>query len=175
MPTTIPPVKALLSDGEVAWVRRLRPGDVLAVLALHARLSGRVRYFWFFGLGVARLGKLATQLAEDSGVGQTAVGCFVHDRLVGVARYEILADPTQAEIALVVDSRTRTLGVATLLLEQLVISACHEGVRSLVTDVVAESSKMLGVFAALGLPFRIGRGWPERKVTLSLGPTTDHP
>lgn len=175
MSVTTPPVKAVLSDGEVAWVRRLDPGDVVAVLALHARMSGRDRYFWFFGLGTARLSKLAMQLAEDSGVGRTAVGCFVHNRLVGVARYEVLPDPAEAEIALVVDSRTRTYGVATLLLEQLVVSAGHEGVRSFVADVLVQDSRMLGVFAALGLPCHIGRGWPERKVTLSLAPAAEHP
>lgn len=174
MSVTTPPVKALLSDGEVAWVRRLDPGDVVAVLALHARLSGRDRYFWFFGIGTARLGRLATQLAEDSGIGHTAVGCFVHNRLVGVARYEILPDPAEAELALVVDNRTRADGVATLLLEQLVVAAGHDGVRSFLADVLARDSRMLGVFAALGLPCQIGTGWPERKLTLSLAPA-GHP
>ncbi len=175
MSVTTPPVKALLSDGEVAWVRRLDPGDVVAVLALHARLSGRDRYFWFFGLGTARLGRLAMELAQDSGVGHTAVGCFVHNRLVGVARYEVQSDPAEAEFALVVDSRTRTYGVATLLLEQLVVSAGREGVRSFVADVLAQNSRMLGVFAALGLPYHLGRGWPERKIALSLTPAAERP
>lgn len=175
MSVTTPPVKVLLSDGEVAWVRRLDPGDVVAVLALHARLSGRDRYFWFSGLGKARLGRLATQLAEESGVGLMAVGCFVHNRLVGIARYEVLPDPAEAEIALVVDSRTRTQGVATLLLEQLVVSAGHEGVRSFVADVLVQDPRMLGVFATLGLPCHIGKGWPERKLTLSLTPSAEPP
>ncbi|MEU4675072.1 GNAT family N-acetyltransferase [Amycolatopsis sp. NPDC023774] len=175
MSVTTPPVKVLLSDGEVAWVRRLDAGDVVAVLALHAHLSGRDRCFWSFGLGTARLDRLATQLARDSGIGHTAAGCFVHNQLVGVARYQILPDPAQAEIALVVDNRTRTHGIATLLLEQLVVSAGHEGVRSFVVDVLAQDSRMFDVFAALGLPCHIGRGWPERQVTLSLAPAAEHP
>jgi hypothetical protein len=52
---------------------------------------------------------------------------FQHARLVGVAQYEIVDDPAEAEISLIVDGRTSTLGVATLLLEQLVFAAEHEG------------------------------------------------
>jgi hypothetical protein len=97
----------------------------------------------------------ATRLAARSGVGPTAVGCFRHTRPVGVAQYEIVDDPAEAEISLIAESRTPALGVTTLLLEQLVFSAEHEGVRTFGTDVVTENS-MLGVFAALGIPFRAG-------------------
>ncbi|WP_206797655.1 GNAT family N-acetyltransferase [Amycolatopsis sp. MtRt-6] len=156
MTTATPPVQVLLPDGEAAWVRKLEAGDAAAVLALRARLSGRDRHVRFFGLGVAGLAELSTQLSHSSGVGHTAVGCFVHSRLAGVARYDILADPAEAAVALVVDGHGPTLGVAALLLEQLVVSAEHEGVRMLVADTGAENAKMLGVFAALGIPFRPG-------------------
>lgn len=156
MSTVTPPVRALLPDGEVAWVRRLEAHDTAAVLALRARLSGLDRHLMFFGLGVAGLAELSTQLSHSSGVGHTAVGCFVHSRLAGVARYDVLADPAEAEVALVVDGHGPVLGVAALLLEQLVVSAEHEGVRMLVADVDAGNAKMLGVFAALGIPFRPG-------------------
>ena len=156
MSTATPPVRVLLPDGEVAWVRRLEAGDAAAVLALRTRLSGRDRHLRFFGLGAAGLAELSTQLSHSSGVGHTAVGCFVHSRLAGVARYDILADPAEAEVALVVDGHGPTLGVAAVLLEQLVVSAEHEGVRILVADTDAENAKMLGVFAALGIPFRPG-------------------
>jgi hypothetical protein len=52
MTTTTPPVKALLADGEIAWVRRLDSGDITELQALRARLSGRDRYLRFFELGV---------------------------------------------------------------------------------------------------------------------------
>lgn len=55
-----------------------------------------------------------------------------------------------------VDGHGPTLGIAALLLEQLAVSAEHEGVRMLVADVDEGNAKMLGVFAALGIPFRPG-------------------
>ena len=45
--------------------------------------------------------KLAASLSDTPGIGHPVVGCFVHNRLVGVARYEVLTDPAEAEIALV--------------------------------------------------------------------------
>ncbi|MEV4049732.1 GNAT family N-acetyltransferase [Amycolatopsis sp. NPDC049688] len=157
MSTTTPPARALLPDGEVAWVRELEARDAAAVLALRARLSGRHdRHLMFFGLGVAGLAELSAQLSHSSGVGHTAMGCFLHSRLAGVARYDILADSAEAAVALVVDGHGPTLGVAALLLEQLVVSAEHQGVRMFVADVDEGNAKMLGVFAALGIPFRPG-------------------
>jgi GNAT superfamily N-acetyltransferase len=166
--------RVLLSDGEVAWVRGLHPADAAAVRALHAHLSDRDRYYRFFGLGPAGSAKLAAHLSDDSGTGHGALGCFLHDRLVGVAQYEVLEDPAEAEIALVVDAPTRTHGVATLLLEQLIDVAGRKGVRRFVADVLVENSKMLGVFAALGLPIRTSASSPERHVILSLDPTRDY-
>ncbi|WP_328457153.1 MULTISPECIES: GNAT family N-acetyltransferase [unclassified Amycolatopsis] len=159
MTTATPPARALLPDGEIAWVRRLEAGDTADVLALRNRLAGRDRHLGFFGIGAAGLTELATQLSRSSGVGHTAMGCFLHSRLAGIARYDILTDAAEAELALVVDGGTRALGVATLLLEQLVVSAEHEGVRALVVDPGTdgpENAKLLGVFAALGIPLRPG-------------------
>jgi len=82
-------------------VRRVAHGDVTTVPALHARLSGSDRYRRFFRLGVAGPTELAASLSDTPGIGHPVVGCFVHNRLVGVARYEVLTDPAEAEIALV--------------------------------------------------------------------------
>jgi GNAT superfamily N-acetyltransferase len=154
--TATPPVRALLPDGEIAWVRELEAGDTAAVLALRARLAGRDRHLPFPGLDSAGLAELATRLSHNAGVGHTAVGCFLHARLAGVACYDVLADPAEASVALVVDDGTRALGVAALLLEQIAGSAEHEGVRSLVVEGGAENAQLLGVFAAVGIPFRPG-------------------
>lgn len=162
MTATTPPVKALLADGEIVWVRRLEPGDIAELQSLRTRLSGRDRGLRFFGLGDTGLSALAEQLSARSGVGPTSVGCFQHARLVGVAQYEIAGDPAQAEVSLIVDRRAPVLGVATLLLAQLVFSAEHEGVRMFVADAGTEDSMMLGVFSALGIPFQARRNPPPR-------------
>ncbi|WP_409179613.1 GNAT family N-acetyltransferase [Amycolatopsis sp. VS8301801F10] len=162
MTATTPPVKALLADGEIVWVRGLEPGDITEVQSLRTRLSGRDRGLRFFGLGDTGLAGLAKRLSARSGVGPTSVGCFRNARLVGVAQYEIVDDPAEAEVSLIVDRRAPALGVATLLLAQLIFSAEHEGVRIFVAGTGTEDSTMLGVFSALGIPFRAWRNPPPQ-------------
>lgn len=169
--TTETPMRTVLADGGVASVRTLHPTDAAEVLALHLRMTDDDRYLRFFGFGTAMLDKLTTRMSEDSGVRHVGVGCFLRGELVGVAHYEVLADPAVAEVAVVVDGAAQAHGVATALLENLVALARRRGVRQFVAEVLAENSKMLRVFADLGLPFRATWDGPEREVTLLLDPT----
>jgi hypothetical protein len=61
---------------------------VTAAQVLSTHLSDRDR---FFGLGLAGPAKLAAHLSDDSGGGHVALGCFLHDRLVGVAGRAVAA------------------------------------------------------------------------------------
>jgi GNAT superfamily N-acetyltransferase len=124
----------------VVVVRTLNPADAAEVLALHARLTGRDRHFRFFGSGPSGPDEFAARVSDDSGPGHAEVGCFLRGALIGVAHYEVLADPTEAEMGLVVDGEVRTHGVATLLLEHLVSIGRRAGVRKLVAEVLAENS-----------------------------------
>ena len=164
------PARVVLADGEMATVRRLHPADATAVLTLHTTLTERDRYLRFFGPVPSTLDKVATAIAAESGATHAAVGCFLRGALVGVAQYEVLAEPATAEIALVVDGEVRTHGIATLMLEHLVWIARGQGVRKFVAEVLAENSRVIRVFADLGLPFEASRGGPEREVTLLLDP-----
>ncbi|GLY67790.1 bifunctional GNAT family N-acetyltransferase/acetate--CoA ligase family protein [Amycolatopsis taiwanensis] len=158
----------VLADGEVVRVRTLRPADTEEVLALHTGLGERDRYLRFFGPATAGMAALAARVAAETGVGHAAVGAFRGDRLIGVAHYEIVADPTEAEVALAVDGRVQAHGVGTVLLEYLVSIARRYGIRRLIGSVLAENSRMLALFNDLGLPFRTTPGGPERQFVLSL-------
>lgn len=160
--------RALLADGDVVLVRTLHPADTAEVLALHTRLTERDSYFRFFGPRPSTLDKLAGEIAADPGPGHVAFGCYLHDDLVGVAQYEVLKDSTDAEIALVVDGSLRTQGVATLLLEHLVSHGREAGLKRFQAEVLAENSKVIRVFADLGLHFEASVGGPERDIFLSL-------
>lgn len=162
-------VSAVLADGEVVLVRALRPADTDAVLALHAGLDERDRYLRFFGVP-ARLPDLARRIAGTPGPRHGAVGAFRHDQLIGVAHFEVTQDPTEAEVALAVDGGAQTHGVGTLLLEHLASMARHQGIRRFTGEVLAENTRMVRVFADLGLPYEITQGGPERQFALSLQP-----
>ncbi|EWM10250.1 GNAT family N-acetyltransferase, partial [Kutzneria sp. 744] len=164
-------VRALLADGQVALVRRLTPADSGAVRLLHQALPERDTYLRFFTLRPPRLNAFAEHLtAED--VRHATLGAYVDGALVGVATYEVVADPAEAEVALAVDHRQQAHGVGTLLLEHLASLAREHGVRRFVADVLAENAGMLRVFHDLGLPCEVAGAGPEIRVVLPL--TTDY-
>ncbi|NKQ51788.1 GNAT family N-acetyltransferase [Amycolatopsis sp. K13G38] len=160
---------AVLADGEVVLVRPLRPQDTAAVLALHRGLDEHDRYLRFFGIP-GNLDELSARIAAEPGPRHCAVGAFRQRDLVGVAHYEAGAEPTEAEVALTVDSRAQAHGVGTLLLEHLVSLARAHGIRRFTGEVLAENARMVRVFSDLGLPYRMTPGGPERQFVLDLAP-----
>jgi acyl-CoA synthetase (NDP forming)/GNAT superfamily N-acetyltransferase len=162
-------VRALLADGRVALVRRLTPADSEAVCLLHKALPEHDTYLRFFTLRPPRLTTLAEHLtAEDAR--HATLGAYVDGTLTGVATYEVVADPAEAEVALAVDHRQQSHGVGTLLLEHLASLAREHGVRRFVADVLAENTGMLRVFHDFGLPCETVSGGPEVRVVLPLNP-----
>ncbi|WP_328457819.1 GNAT family N-acetyltransferase [Amycolatopsis sp. NBC_00438] len=160
--------RALLADGDVVLVRPLHPADTAEVLSLHTRLTQQDTYFRFFGARPSMVDKLAADMTAETDPGHYAVGCYLRGELVGVANYEQLSDTADAEVALVVDASLRTQGVATLLMEHLVSHARKTGLKRFVAEVLAENSKVLHVFADLGLRFEASVGGPERDVVMVL-------
>ncbi|GAA5152278.1 MULTISPECIES: bifunctional GNAT family N-acetyltransferase/acetate--CoA ligase family protein [Amycolatopsis] len=173
MPPTSAGTSAVLADGEVVFVRPLHPPDTAAVLALHEGLGDRDRYLRFFGLP-SGLDRLCAQIAGEAGPRHAAVGAFRRERLIGVAHFEVSADPTEAEVALAVDGRAQAHGVGTLLLEHLASLARNQGIRRFTGEVMAENNRMLRVFTDLGLPYRMSRGGPEREFVIVLEPGEDY-
>jgi hypothetical protein len=87
-------VRAVLSDGQVVVVRALNPQDQDVVLGLHQTLDGRDRYFRFFGPLPAQVADLVLGMCAPQDARHGSMGAFVGAELVGVAHYEVLADPT---------------------------------------------------------------------------------
>ncbi|WP_027936392.1 bifunctional GNAT family N-acetyltransferase/acetate--CoA ligase family protein [Amycolatopsis sp. ATCC 39116] len=160
-------VAAVLADGEVVEIRPLRPADAPAALALHEGLDERDSYFRFFGLP-GRLDELVARMCAEPGPRRAAVGAFRHGELLGVAHYEVSAEPTEAELALAVGSAAKAHGVGTLLLEHLVALARGQGIRRFTGQVLAENSRMLRVFADLGLPYRVSAAGSECDFSIGL-------
>jgi acyl-CoA synthetase (NDP forming)/GNAT superfamily N-acetyltransferase len=147
-------VRAVLADGRVAVLRSLDPDDQDAVRRLHEDLPERDRYFRFFGGLPPRLGDLVFRMCAPVNTRHGSMAAFLDGDLVGVAHYEVLADPTTAEVALAVANTSQAHGVGTLLLEHLVSLARRYGVRRFVAEVMSENGRMLRVFRDSGLPYR---------------------
>jgi GNAT superfamily N-acetyltransferase len=160
--TTPRGVRALLTDGRVVQVRTLRPADVADVLALHIGLSEKGRYLRFFGNGTAVFGTIARRIARVPDSGHAALGAYLDGRLIGVANYEAVTDPTTAEVALVVDGSVQAHGLGTLLLEHLASVGRRHGVTRFTAEVLAENRRMIQVFLDAGMACRMNADGPER-------------
>jgi acyl-CoA synthetase (NDP forming)/GNAT superfamily N-acetyltransferase len=132
----------------------LTPDDQDAVRRLHEGMPERDCYFRFFGPIPPRLGDLVLRMSAPVNTRHGSMGAFLDGELVGVAHYEVLADPTTAEVALAVSNTSQAHGVGTLLLEHLVSLARRHGVRRFVAEVLSENGRMLRVFRDSGLPYR---------------------
>jgi acyl-CoA synthetase (NDP forming)/GNAT superfamily N-acetyltransferase len=161
-------VRALLADGGVVRIRVLGPSDVDDALELHRRLSERDTYFRFFGFARDFLPVLARRMTRRSDLKHVALGAYQGDVLVGVAHYETLADPHEAEVAFVVDRVVQARGLGTLLLEHLASVARHRGVRRFVAEVLVENHRMIHVIADAGLTYRTRTDGAESEIVIEL-------
>ena len=143
----------ILRDGSTLRLRAPRQDDADRLLAFFGSLSERSLYLRFHGfpsLGPQLVeplldpdwterGALIGALAEEGG-----------ERVIAVANYVRLRDPTLAEAAFAVADENQGRGVGTRLLEQLAERAASVGIERFLAEVLADNRSMLGVFEAAG-------------------------
>jgi len=69
---------------------------------------------------------------------------------VGVARYSVLADPGEAEIALVVEDAWQGRGLGTILLAALLEHAESRGIPRFLAYVLADNHRMMRLIGRVG-------------------------
>ncbi|HET9422913.1 MAG TPA: GNAT family N-acetyltransferase, partial [Nocardioides sp.] len=142
----------LLTDGSLAVIRTLTPGDAAALHELHESASDESVRMRFFSLARRAAHKYVEHVLESPST--LALAAEVHGRLVGLATAEPI-DDRSSEVAFLVDDELRGQGLGTLLLEHLAALARDRGVRRFEAEVLAENSRMLKVFKDAG--FRVER------------------
>ncbi len=118
---------ALLADGRTVEIRRARPEDHHQAERLYEEMSAENLRLRFFGVSRLSGRTAADRLCALPQPGNCALIAAFGGRIVGVAEYEIGADPTSAEIALAVADDFHHDGAGTLLLEHLVHAARQNG------------------------------------------------
>jgi acetyl coenzyme A synthetase (ADP forming)-like protein len=146
-------VDVILRDGSTLRLRPPSEGDADAMLGFFRDLSQQSLYLRFHGF--PRLGpELVEQMIEPDWRERGALlGSLVEDgaeKVVALASYVRLREPTTAEAAFAVADAFQQRGIGTRLVEQLAARAARHGVERFVAEVVADNRKMLGVFEALG-------------------------
>jgi acyl-CoA synthetase (NDP forming)/GNAT superfamily N-acetyltransferase len=166
---TMPDSRALLADGRIVTIRPLGRDDTEQLLRLHTSLPERDRYLRFFTTFLPpNFGALVRRMVATDDAHRSGLGAFFGDVLVGVAHFEVLADPVEAEVALAVDHRQQAHGVGTLLLEHLASAARGRGVQRFVAEVLTENGAMLRVFRDAGLPVTVRPEGSTCHITLRL-------
>lgn len=143
----------ILRDGATLRLRSPRRDDADALVEFFRELSERSLYLRFHGY--PRIGPhLVERLLEPNWSERGAlVATFTEgdeERIVAIANYERLRDPSTAEAAFAVADAYQRRGIGTRLVEQLAERAGREGIERFVAEVLPDNRNMLGVFEALG-------------------------
>ena len=146
-------VDVILRDGSTLRLRPPTENDADAIRGFFGALSQQSLYLRFHGF--PSLGPEVVEQVVDPDWRERGalLGSLVEngsERIVALANYVRLRDPTAAEGAFAVADAYQQRGIGTRLVEQLALRASHHGIERFVAEVVADNRKMLGVFEALG-------------------------
>ena len=146
-------VDVILRDGSTLRLRPPARGDADAILDFFRALSEQSLYMRFHGF--PSLGPEVVEQVLDSDWAERGalLGSLVDDgteRVVALANYARLRDPSVAEAAFAVADGYQRRGVGTRLVEQLAARAARHGIERFVAEVLPDNRRMLGVFEALG-------------------------
>ncbi len=159
----------ILRDGAALRLRSPTPDDEPMIRAFFDALSFESRYLRFHGAGRSDL--VSRDYAHADGEARVSLLAHLGDRVVAVAGYERLNDPTAAEVAFAVADELHGRGLATRMLEQLAEVAAARGVRRFDAEVMAENRPMLHVFTNAGFGVRRASAQGEVHLSLDLRPT----
>lgn len=141
----------VVADQLELLLRPVRPDDKRLLAQAFERLSPETRYRRFF----APLEKLSEQdlryLTEVDHHDHEAIVAVNPENaaIIGVARYVRSDPPTEAEVAVVVGDPWQGHGVATALLQRLVVRAREEGIDGFVALVMSDNDEALDLFRNL--------------------------
>jgi acyl-CoA synthetase (NDP forming)/RimJ/RimL family protein N-acetyltransferase len=152
-PRILPAADVILRDGRTLRLRSPIPSDRGSLTAFLVALSAESMSQRFHAAVRPRAQLIDPYLAPDwveRGALIGVLGEAANERVVGLASYDRLRDPTAAEVAFAVADEMQGIGVGTRLLEQLAVRAAEGGVERLVFEILAGNHRMLAVVADAG-------------------------
>ena len=139
----------ILRDGTTLRLRPPRTQDAEGLVEFLNGLSEQSLYYRFHGFPAVNQKLVAGFLEPDWDERGHLVG-EMDGRVIALASYVRLRDPTAAEVAFAVADAFQRRGIGTRLLEQLAGRAATVGIERFVAEVLAANSQMLHVFEAVG-------------------------
>jgi acetyl coenzyme A synthetase (ADP forming)-like protein len=178
MALALPEIRdVILRDGSTLRLRPPREDDVDSLVDFFRGLSERSVYRRFHGfpsLGPATVVPFVEPDWQDRGSLMGTLSADGSERIVALANFVRLRDPSCAEVAFAVSDELQGHGVGTRLLEQLAELAAEAGISTFVAEVMPDNGPMLRVFADAGFAVsrRLEGGTTE--VRLAIEPTESY-
>lgn len=149
-PGTAPAV--VLRDGSEVRVLPMQDTDSTRLMRFHETLSPETTYLRFFFFHPELTPTEVSRFTHVDHQNREAIVAVVDDAIVGVARFDRLDDPAEAEVAFVVADSWQGRGIGSLLFDRLRGLAVNAGVTRFVADTMAHNRRMLAVFRHAELP-----------------------
>ena len=178
MSLAIDAVDVILRDGGTLRLRPPTPADADALLDFFRALSPESLHKRFHGLPNLRPQLVESLLESDWTERGALLGTLAEDtgeeRVVAIANYVRLRDPTIAEAAFAVADADQRRGIGTRLLEQLARRAAAAGIERFLAEVLPDNRGMLRVFEHVGFQLKRERESGVVEVELQLAPTEQY-
>jgi len=142
-------------DGIRVSVRPLRHSDEEGWIEFVNSLSPDSSYHRFFEVMSKVSHREAGHYLDIDQMGRMALVAAVHDangdKIVGIARYELVPNTEMAEFAIVIADDMQDKGIGMFLLRRLAEFAESKGIKEFVAEVLQDNERMMEVFRESGL------------------------
>jgi len=162
-----------LTDGGTVHIRPVRPSDAPLVEAFHNRQSRESIYFRYFSPMPRLSARELDRLTKVDYLDHLSLVAMLGGEIIGMAGYDRWTGRDEAEVAFITDDAHHGRGLATVLLEWLVVAAREVGFRGLTAQVLPSNRGMLAVFHQVGFEATSSFGDGVIEVKLGLEPTPE--
>jgi len=143
-----------LSDGGITHVRPIRPDDVARLAAFHERQSSESIYYRFFSPRPKLTARDLERFTHIDYLDRMAFVALLGDDMIGMASYDRTRYRRDGELSFIVDDAHQGRGLATVLLEYLLVAARENGLSGLTAVVLPSNQRMISVLRSAGFETR---------------------
>ncbi len=141
-----------LHDGTTVRMHQMHADDAAGLLRFHGTLSPETTNLRFFTVHPELSASELHRFTHVDHRDREAIVATVAEEIVGVARFDRLDDPLDAEVAFVVADSWQGLGLGGALFDRLAERAREVGIARFVADILPHNRRMQSVFRHSGRP-----------------------